>query len=274
MPWDPSRAKGVAIRSAAMLLGLYTLALTAIWALQERLLFHPEVLPADHDFAFGADVHEVAIDVPGARLVALHLRNPDPAGVVFYLHGNGGSLEGWFANAEVYRRINFDLFMVDYRGYGKSTGAIEDEAQLRGDVRAAWDTIAAQYAGRRRVIVGRSLGTALAAGLAAEVAPEQTILVAPYQSMLEMADLQFPWVPHLLLRYPLRTQDDAARVDGPLMILHGERDGLIPIAQAEAIAAGRPGTELVRVREAGHDDIHEFPAYQEAFVRAVTGAAQ
>ncbi|MBL8944461.1 MAG: alpha/beta fold hydrolase [Myxococcales bacterium] len=274
MPWDPSRAKGVAIRSAAMLLGLYTLALTAIWALQERLLFHPEVLPADHDFAFGADVHEVAIDVPGARLVALHLRNPDPAGVVFYLHGNGGSLEGWFANAEVYRRINFDLFMVDYRGYGKSTGAIEDEAQLRGDVRAAWDTIAAQYAGRRRVIVGRSLGTALAAGLAAEAAPEQTILVSPYQSMLEMADLQFPWVPHLLLRYPLRTQDDAARVHGPLMILHGERDGLIPIAQAEAIAAGRPGTELVRVSEAGHDDIHEFPAYQEAFVRAVTGAAQ
>ena len=95
--------------------------------------------------------------------MALHLRLPAPKGVVFFLHGNGGSLESWFINPEFYRRANYDLFMIDYRGYGKSTGQIESEAQLRADVRAAWATVAPQYAGRKVVFYGRSLGTGLAA---------------------------------------------------------------------------------------------------------------
>lgn len=257
------------LRTGATLLGLYSLALLAVWFGQEKLIFRPDVLPTDHAFEFGADVHEVAIDVPGARLSALHLRNPDPTGVVFYLHGNAGSLEGWFVNAEVYRRANYDLFMIDYRGYGKSTGTIDDEAQLRADVRAAWETVAPQYAGKRRVVVGRSLGTALAAGLAAEVEPELTVLVSPYRSMVAMGELQFPWVPTFVLRYPLRTEDDVVHIDGPVVILHGERDELIPITQAEALVAAKPDAELVRVRDAGHNDIHEHAGYQEAFGRAL-----
>lgn len=129
-------------RSAARLAGLglvlYAAALTWLWFQQEQLLFAPTVLPADHSWALARDVNEVVIDVPGARLSALHLRLPNPKGVVFFLHGNGGSLENWFVNPSFYRRANYDLFMFDYRGFGKSTGQIESEAQLRADVRAAW----------------------------------------------------------------------------------------------------------------------------------------
>jgi alpha-beta hydrolase superfamily lysophospholipase len=89
-------------------------------------------------------------------------------------------------HSDFYRAANYDLFMLDYRGYGKSSGRIESEAQLRADVLAAWRTVEAQYAGKRKVIYGRSLGTALAAGLAAEVQPDLTILVSPYCDMAQL----------------------------------------------------------------------------------------
>ncbi len=110
-------------------------------------MFQPDVLPPTHRFdRLGADVQELTIPLDdGATLSALHLRLPKPRGLVFYLHGNAGSLQSWFVNADFYRRAGYDLFMLDYRGYGKSTGRIESEAQLRADVRAAWDRIAPRW---------------------------------------------------------------------------------------------------------------------------------
>ena len=174
---------------AAALSGLavYCAVLLGLWWSQESLLFHPQPLPPSHRFDMGADVHETWVDVPGARLNALHLRLPRPDGVVFFLHGNAGNLQGWFGNADFYRRANFDLFMVDYRGFGKSSGRIESQAQLEADVLAAWQHVAAQYAGGRRVIVGQSLGSGLAAILAAQVQPDLTVLVSPYSSMVAVA---------------------------------------------------------------------------------------
>ena len=121
---------------------VYLALLALLWFGQEKLIFLPTPLPADHRFGHGADVHEAWVDVPGARLHALHLRLPRPDGVVFHLHGNAGNLDGWFAQPEFYRRLNLDLFMLDYRGYGKSGGRITSEAQLHADVRAAWQQIA------------------------------------------------------------------------------------------------------------------------------------
>jgi uncharacterized protein len=214
-----------------------------------------------------ADTREVRIPVEGATLSALHLTLPHPRGLVFFLHGNGGNLASWFTNPAFYRGINFDLFMIDYRGYGKSGGRIESEAQLRADVRRAWDWVAPHYAGKPRVIYGRSLGSALASGLAAEVQPDLTILVSPYCSMAELARQHYPLVPTALLRYPLATCDDVARLRTPLLLLHGGQDAIIPFAHSEEIRARAPRAELVRIPAAGHNDIHLFDAYTQALIR-------
>ncbi|HSQ08732.1 MAG TPA: alpha/beta fold hydrolase [Chromatiaceae bacterium] len=113
---------------AAALGALYLTLVAALWWGQEGLLFHPEPLPAGHRFDFGPDVHETWVEVPGARLNALHLRLPDADGVVLFLHGNAGNLKTWFTAVQLFRRANFDLFMPDYRGFGKSTGRIEGQA--------------------------------------------------------------------------------------------------------------------------------------------------
>lgn len=253
---------------AVVVVGAYLGALVWIYRYQEDLIFQPDRLSPWHQFAL-PDVREVAIEVDGATLSALHLRLPNPRGVVFYLHGNNGNLATWFTHADLYRSANYDLFMIDYRGYGKSSGRIASEQQLRADVLTAWRAVAPEYDGKRKVILGRSLGTALAAGLAAEVQPDLTILVSPYCSMAQLMQAHFPLLPTLLLRYPLATCADARRLHGPLLLVHGERDSLIPIEHSERLQAAAPQARLLRLPLAAHTDVHQFAGYTRELIRSL-----
>ena len=265
----PRRLRRALLGTALVLALGWAAVVGALWWSQERLLFRPLPLPATHDFAPDPDVHETWVEVPGARLNALHLRLPRPDGVVFYLHGNAGNLASWFSTADFYRRANLDLVMIDYRGFGKSTGRIESQAQLEADVRAAWAAVAPRYAGLRRVLLGRSLGSGLAAMLAAEVQPELTVLVSPYASMAQLAGEIYPWVPGAALRYPLRTDLWLPQVKGPVLLLHGDEDRLIPIAHSERLQALAPRARLLRVKGAGHNDIQRHEAYLEGLRAAL-----
>ncbi|HEY9107267.1 MAG TPA: alpha/beta fold hydrolase [Roseateles sp.] len=247
----------------------WSAATAALWFKQEALLFHPEPLPADARLDTEPDVHERFVDVPGARLSVLELRLPQPKGVVFFLHGNAGNLQSWFTNTEFYRRAGYDLVMLDYRGFGKSTGRIESEAQLHADVAAVWRDMAPRYAGGRVVIYGRSLGTGLAAQLAADVQPDLTVLVSPYASIAGLAREHYPWVPPQLLRYPLRTDLAVQKLRGPLLLVHGDRDEVIPFAESSKLQAVAPQARLVRIAGGGHNDLHRLPAYQQAVTDAL-----
>lgn len=253
---------------------VYTAAIGWLWLRQERLLFEPTPLPADHVLCTDPDVQELTIDVPGAKLSAAHLRLPDPRGVVFFLHGNSGNLLDCLVDLDAFREVNFDVVMFDYRGYGKSTGCIESEEQLRADVRYVWEYFARQYEGKRVVIAGQSLGTALAAGLGAELtaagrAPALTLLVSPYSSMRALADEVYPWVPRQVLRYPLHTAEHASRLTGPLMLVHGDKDELIGIHHSESLCITVPQAQLLRVEGAGHGDVHKFPSFRKALAGAL-----
>jgi uncharacterized protein len=256
----------------------YTAAIGWLWFRQERLLFEPTRLPADHVLSHDPDVIESTIEVPGAKLSAAQLRLPNPRGVVFFLHGNSGNLTDCLTELDAFREVNFDVVMFDYRGYGKSTGCIESEEQLRADVRFVWEQFAPQYQGKRVVISGQSLGTGLAAGLAAELCaagriPDLTLLVSPYSSMRTLADELYPWVhpwvPRQVLRYPLHTLEHAAKLQGPLMLIHGEKDELIGIHHSEALRTAMPQAQLLRVEGAGHSDLHKFPTFRQALAGAL-----
>ncbi|MBA4177606.1 MAG: alpha/beta hydrolase [Leptothrix sp. (in: Bacteria)] len=257
------------VGAAAGAAALYGAAIALLWWRQEGLLFHPRALPAEHRFEQHADVHEVWVDVPGARLNALHLRLPQPDGVVFFLHGNAGNLASWFVNTGYYRRLNLDLFMIDYRGFGKSSGRIDSEEGLHADVRAAWAQVAPRYAGRKRVIYGRSLGSGLAAALAAEVQPELTVLVSPFASMAALAGEVYPWVPGAVLRYPLRTDAALPRVQGRVLLVHGLRDTLVPPSHSERLRKVMPRAEWLPVPEAGHGNIDDDAVYLDGLAAAL-----
>lgn len=266
------------IFSASVLLAIaaiYGAAVGWLYLKQERLLFEPDPLHPDEPICADPDVTEYFVDVDGARLSVAHLRRPGSRGVFFFLHGNSGNLKKWFVELDAFRQANFDVVMFDYRGFGKSSGQIESEAQLHADVRRVWDHVAPQYAGRRIVISGQSLGTGLAAGLSAQLgaegrAPDLTLLVSPYSSMRALAEELYPWVPTQVLRYPLHTLDHAAKLLGPVLLIHGDKDELIPIHHSEKLCSVLRGARLVRVLGAGHSDVHRFPGVRRT-LKAVLG---
>ena len=248
---------------------LYAALIGALWAGQERLLFHPVPLDPSRALADQPDVHERMIDVPGARLSVLELRLPNPKGVVFFLHGNVDNLQTWFVNTALYRQANYDLVMFDYRGFGKSTGHIQSEAQLHADVQAVWAQIEPRYRGRHVIIFGRSLGTGLAAELATQVQPDLLMLASPYVSMVALAGQHYPWVPSAVLRYPLRTDEQLGRVHTPIVLLHGERDQLIPISHSRTLQTIAPQARLIVVPGAGHGDLQDHDSYLGAVRRCL-----
>lgn len=254
-------AKGLVALAALAYAGT----LGALYYFQERLLFPATVMAADYQFDFAQPFEEMRIAVPGGSLDALLFRQPAPRGLVFFLHGNRGDLRTWTTGLEFYRRINYDLFIVDYRGYGKSTGRIDSEEQLHRDMRAAWDAIAPRYAGQPIVIYGRSLGTALAAELAREVHPALLVMVSPFANLAAAAQRRYPIAPRFLLKYPMRTDEIIGGVTSPVFLVAGSRDRLTPPSDSLALKAlTRAPVEMVIVEGAGHVNIHQFPAYLDA----------
>lgn len=261
----PRWARWAVMGLAAVLAMGYATALGFLYLDQQRLILPATALPATYRFPIDQPYTEVWIPVDGATLHALQLKQAHPRGVVFFLHGNAGNLDSWTTGVDFYQRVNYDLFIVDYRGYGKSTGHIQSEAQLHADVRAAYDTMAALYRDIPVVIYGRSLGTALAASLARDVDPALLILVSPFSSLATAAAEQYPWAPGWILRYPLRTDKIISGIKSPILLVHGSDDKLIPLAHSERLKAlARSPTELVVVPGAGHHDIHQFAIYRDA----------
>ena len=252
---------------AGLALLCYAGLIAALYVMQERIIFPGSKLPADYQFSFDQPFTELQIPVPGASLSALHIKQPAPRGVIFFLHGNGGDLSTWTTGVDFYRKVNYDLFIIDYRGYGKSTGKIESEAQLHADVRAAWDSVAPQYRARNIpiVIYGRSLGTGLATYLAREVNPALLVLVSPYTSLLAASKRAYAIAPDWLLKYPLRTDSVIGEIKSPVMLIHGKADGLIPHTESEQLRPlVKSPVDLLLVDGAGHNDLHQFPVYLDA----------
>lgn len=260
-----SRLAGIGIALLALLgvFLLYAALIGLMLARQESALFFPVTLAADFQFN-KPDVVERKIDVPGATLSALHFRQPKAKGLIFFLHGNAGNLDIWLPSTDFYRRAGYDLFMIDYRGFGKSTGHIGSEAELHADVLTAWHSVAGEYADRPIVIYGRSLGSGLAVKLATEVEAAQLILVSPYSSFVQLGKDHYPWIPSFATRYPMRTDEWLAKVSEPIFMIHGALDPLVSVKHSQQLKALRPDAELLVLPDGSHNDIHSFPAYTEA----------
>jgi uncharacterized protein len=246
------------------IVGGYLLTCLLLYMGQERFFFHPTALPQDFHYAFHAPFKEVFLPVDGATLAAVHFTHPGAKGVVLYLHGNGETLQTAEASAEPFLRNGYEVFALDYRGYGKSTGTIADEARLHQDVQAAYAYLRRSYRDDQMIFYGHSIGTGLAVHLAATVTPKLLILESPYLSMQDLVAQRAPFVPSLLLRYPLRSDQWIGAVRCPIYLFHGTNDTLIPFESSKRLQAYITApNQLITVVGAGHADIPAFAVYQE-----------
>jgi len=253
----------------------YVLLCAALYFFQERLLFYPRRLPAGYAFQFEIPATERTITTAdGTRLSGLLFPVEHPKGLVFFLHGNGGNLADWGTLAPTYTRLGYDVFMLDYRDYGKSAGNIQRQAQLLGDVEAAYTAVTAGYPAGRVVLAGYSLGTGPAAWLATRHPARLLLLHAPYFNMTDMAARTIPgWpiLPNWLLRYPLPTNEFVRRVAGPVLLFHGDQDEVIPYNSSVRLRALLDAKgQLITLPGAGHTNLLGQPLYQQQIRRLLS----
>ncbi|MCB9359798.1 MAG: alpha/beta fold hydrolase [Flavobacteriales bacterium] len=197
---------------------------------QEKMFFHPTPLASDYEFKFNNEFVEYKIPVEDKVTVnGLLFKAEQTKGLIFYLHGNAGALDTWGEIADFYTQNNYDIFILDYRGFGKSEGRIENEKQFLNDVQLVYDSLTTQYQEENIVVIGYSIGTCPAAYVAAKNNPKHLVLKAPYYSMLDLVHHYYAIVPGFMVKYKLRTNEYVKEVKAPITIFHGTEDNIIPV---------------------------------------------
>ncbi|MGH8669840.1 MAG: alpha/beta hydrolase [Burkholderiales bacterium] len=234
------------------------LALLALFLLQDKLLFHPQPGPRS---AAGAD--SVFIDAAdGTRLHAWHVQAPPGAPLVLYFGGNAEEVS-WMVAEAARRAPGSAWLLVDYRAYGSSGGAPSESALIADALR--WHEHAAKL-GRPVYLFGRSLGSGVAVQLAAARPVDGVILVAPYDSMVEVGRRHYPFLPvRWMLKHRFDSLQRAPAVRAPLLCLVAGRDEIIPVVHSKRLYDAWAGPKRwVELPGAGHNSTDGAPEFWNA----------
>lgn len=259
----------------AVLIGLIAIVLGVfvfLYLRQEKMIFLAEKLPKNHVFNFPGDVEERFMKLEsGETIHALQFRVKDPKGIVFYYHGNAGSLASWGQWASVFQELGWDVLMYDYRGYGKSTGWIHNETQLHVEAEEIYNKIVTEYHGKRVILYGRSLGTGIASKLATLHQPESLVLCTPYFNFDDVVKHNYPFVPvSILLKYKFRTNEYLKQINCPIYLLHGTEDELVPYESSVKLKDIGDNIELTTIKGAMHSDLVDYPEFREKIAQILT----
>ncbi len=195
---------------------------------QEKLIFFPQKLDKNYQFSFDQKFEEINIrTIDGISLNGLLFKADSSKGLIFYLHGNAGSLSSWGEVARTYTDLNYDVFILDYRGYGKSEGSISGQGQLFQDMQTVYDELANKYNEDSIIVLGYSIGAGLASKIASTNKPKLLILQAPFYSLTDMMRHTFPIIPTFILKYKLKTNEFIKNCKMPIVIFHGNQDEVI-----------------------------------------------
>ncbi len=242
----------------ALVLG-YIAVLGLLYTMQRVMMYPRNPARAEVASANLPGVEEVSFgSADGEKLIAWVVPPREGRPVLLFFHGNAGNF-GRMVRQARFRALAEDgtgLFAVNYRGYGGSSGAPTEHGLLL-DARAAHAAAVARFGADRLVGYGESLGTGVVLKLAAEVPLQAVILEAPYLSTAAVAQRTYPFVPiSLLMLDQFRSDEVIGRVGAPILILHGERDGVIPISQGEALyGLASPPKRFVRFPEGDHENL-------------------
>jgi len=248
------------------ILAIYIFAVIAMALLQERLIFLPTTLEVDHVFSFDRPFEELFIDTEdGARLNGLYFPVNNAKGIILYYHGNSGDLDRWGEVVAYFARYNYDVLVMDYRTYGKSSGDMS-EAAMYADAGLWYQKAQEYYPEEQIVLYGRSLGTAFASAMSAKYHPGQVILEAPFYSLGAVAAKRYWFLPvRWLLKYHFPSYQHLARTNAPVTLIHGTEDAIVPYDNSTRLKETLPQAQLKLVTISGgsHNDLIEFDAYHQ-----------
>src|SRR5215204_2286418 len=215
--------------TAKILILIYIAAGIILYCTQELLLFHPTALPQDHEFSFTQPFEELNIPVAERNLSIIKFKtDSSPKGIVLFFHGNMENVEHYAQYPSFFTKLGYELWMIDYPGFGKSTGKRTEQIMYK-DAVLMCHLAAKQYHPDSIIIYGKSIGTGVAAYLSSVTQNRKLLLETPYYSIDALARHYFPFYPVIpMTKYAFPVFDYLKKVKTDIIIFHGTADEVIP----------------------------------------------
>ena len=254
------------IKAVYLFVAGYLILLFMAFAFQSRFIFHPGKLPRSYQFSVGKNDREVFLRTPdGETINALFFRGTGSQ-VVLYFHGNAGDLSSWQEVSRDFIAAGYSLFIIDYRGYGKSSGYVSEQG-LYIDADTSWEylTNTLKFVPEDIIIYGRSLGAGIAVELAARRNARGLVLESPFSSLRTLVQEKVPWLfPSLWLRFSFDNLKRITFVKSPVIFIHGASDTLIPYSHTQALYEAFLGKKMMAIIPlGGHNNLHAFDQYSD-----------
>ncbi len=241
---------------------------------QHWLTYMPDAARVAPESAGLRDVRERILETPdGERVIYWHAEAKPGQPTLVYFHGNGSALANRAPRIAVYQNAGWGVAMMTYRGYGGSTGTPGEAANIADAKQLYASLVSAGIPERQLILYGESLGTGVATAVAVAAKPAGLILEAPYTTLPDAGAARFWFVPvRWLMREHYDTRSIISRVTAPILILHGERDSVIPIALGRQIAQRTTSlTNFIEFPDGGHNDLYLPPNHAFEHVREFVG---
>lgn len=233
------------------LIAVYFIAAIGLYIKQDQIFFRPHKLSENHRFRKGQEL-EIKVD-EGVYLNVLKVPGQNTKGAVLYLHGNKGNIKRCIYQSDRLGLSDYDIYIPDYRSYGKSDGNLINEQQMLNDAQIIYNHITQSHAESMIHLIGYSMGTGMASWLAAHNEPANVVLISPFISLAYMKDLFAPVFPDVLLKFKFRNDENIASIQCPITLIHGTGDQLIPFEcsqQLQQIAGEK--SRLISIPGASH----------------------
>ena len=238
-----------------------------LYYLQDRLLLHPQKVSADSSYHFSQQFTEANIVVDAAtsfNVVQFTVADSIRKGVVLYFHGNRENVTRYAPYASWFTSNGYEVWMVDYPGFGKSTGELSEQS-LYDEALQVYKMARGRFQPSEIIIYGKSLGTGIAAQLASVRDCKRLFLETPYYSFISLVrPFLFLYPLNMLMHYKLPTNEYLPKVTAPVTIFHGNGDMVIPFRNARRLyALLKPGDEFVTVEGGSHNNLGDYPQVRQ-----------
>jgi alpha-beta hydrolase superfamily lysophospholipase len=245
----------------------YCLIGITLYYLQNTILFHPKQIHADSTWHFAQPFTETNIKLDAKttfNIVQFIVPDSLQKGVVLYFHGNRENISRYARFAPGFIRNNYEVWIPDYPGFGKSTGEFSEQV-LYDEALQVYKLARAKYSPNQIIIYGKSLGSGIAAQLASVRDCKKLILETPYYSFTSLVRLVCWMYPiDLLLRYKMPTHEYLTKVAAPVSIFQGTKDGVVPYFNASRLKPLlKPTDEFITIEGGSHNNLNNFPLLQK-----------
>ena len=252
--------------SIIVLLSVYLLLMGILHIFQEKLIFLSEEIEASYRYKFAFDFEEVNLTTSDNETInALHIKAENPKGVILFFHGNQGNLIRWGEFTSYFTQYNYDVFVLDYRGYGKSTGTF-NEVKMYEDALLSYQHLKKQFSEDNIVVYGYSLGTTFAAKVASENTPKHVVLEAPFYSLHNAANHKYKVIPKFMLNFKFKTHLLIPKIKSAITIFHGTEDKVTPAKGSQQLYRLIKGEnkKLIFLENGTHHNVRGFKKYTDA----------